>query len=1025
MLTFEFHHLPYYITGAEALPLYMETGLDYKTLIDTYEAGLSSDAEIGKRETLYGKCQILVDVKSFAVLVMEEFLNPFFVFQVFSVILWMYDDYVFYACVILGTSLTSLAISVFETRKNLKTIRTMAYYECPLNVLRGGDMQEMSSTEVVPGDVIEIPDNCKMPCDAALISGGAIMDEAMLTGESIPVLKDPLPYISSSQYDIDLDKRHTLYEGTFVIQTRNAGNSKSLGIVCRTGYMTMKGKLVRSILFPKPNKFKFYEDSLKFIAVLALMSLLGFIISLPITIEAGVAYGQLIKNFLNLVTITVPPALPVAMTVGITFALMRLKKYDIFCIAPPRINVAGKIDMVVFDKTGTLTEDGMDLLELGAVHGRELNMIKPEDATKDERTTKFVECMASCHSLTKVNGKVIGDTQDLKIFEATGWSYEEPDDDFDPVVKAIIKPPGYVSANNSFLETEGDPGLSTSVYQAPYQLGILHIFHFSSKLKRMGVVIKSINDEKLEFYMKGAPEIVSQLCRPETLPANLIKILADYTQAGYRVLACASKTLDPMPYETFRSLTIESIEDDLNFLGLIILQNRLKPETIPALRLLKKARVKAVMATGDNVLTGMSVARECGMINKKDDVYLGELMGNSISWQYFSYKNRENDEPLVANYTNEIDKPVWYERAHSDKFAIAVTGVTFGEIVKRAAENEDMKEILKTILQKGAVFARMSPDHKSLLIENLQDRGLLVAMCGDGANDCGALKAANVGISLSEAEASIAAPFTSKVPNISCVLKVLQEGRCALTTSLQCFKYMALYSMIQFTSTSFLFFFTSILGDNQYLVIDFFLILPLTIAMCYTGPYEKLSKRQPTATLISTTVLSSVIGQTAIQMLAQIAAYLLLLPQDFYETIDDPDTEDVKNNAECYENTVVFLTANFIYVAVCAVFNIGKPWKKPAYTNLYLTAIFFILLAFTIYMILIPFDWLKDQLLIKHLPYYFKGYLLAICGVYVVMAYLFERFFVNWLDTRRDTKHHKAKNMTYSIKSSVLSLNNS
>jgi len=69
-------------------------------------------------------------------------------------------------------------------------------------------------------------------------------------------------------------------------------------------------------------------------------------------------------------------------------------------------------------------------------------------------------------------------------------------------------------------------------------------------------------------------------------------------------------------------------------------------------------------------------------------------------------------------------------------------------------------------------------------------------MCGDGANDCGALKAADIGISLSEADSSIAAPFTSQIANISCVIDVLKEGRCALTTSLQCFKFMALYSMI-------------------------------------------------------------------------------------------------------------------------------------------------------------------------------------------------------------------------------------
>ncbi len=62
---------------------------------------------------------------------------------------------------------------------------------------------------------------------------------------------------------------------------------------------------------------------------------------------------------LDLVTITVPPALPAAMTAGTAFALARLKKMKIFCISPTRINVAGRVNMMVFDKTGTLTEDGL------------------------------------------------------------------------------------------------------------------------------------------------------------------------------------------------------------------------------------------------------------------------------------------------------------------------------------------------------------------------------------------------------------------------------------------------------------------------------------------------------------------------------------------------------------------------------------------------------------------------------------------------------------------------------------------
>ena len=129
----------------------------------------------------------------------------------------------------------------------------------------------------------------------------------------------------------------------------------------------------------------------------------------------------------------------------------------------------------------------------------------------------------------------------------------------------------------------------------------------------------------------------------------------------------------------------------------------------------------------------------------------------------------------------------------------------------------------------------------------------MAAMCGDGANDCGALKAAHVGVSLSEAEASVAAPFTSAVPNISCIPSLVREGRldittsilfskytiaiprCALVTSFGVFKYMALYSMIQFASVLILYSNKTNLGDTQFLYID--LVITTTIAVsCQATP---------------------------------------------------------------------------------------------------------------------------------------------------------------------------------------------
>jgi cation-transporting ATPase 13A2 len=123
----------------------------------------------------------------------------------------------------------------------------------------------------------------------------------------------------------------------------------------------MKGNLVRDILYPKPSKFKFYRDSLRFVFGMGLISIAGFFGTFKRQLDLGFGVEAMIDRCLNLITITVPPALPAAMTAGTVFALGRLRKQKIFCISPPRVNVAGRVNMMVFDKTGTLTEDGLQV----------------------------------------------------------------------------------------------------------------------------------------------------------------------------------------------------------------------------------------------------------------------------------------------------------------------------------------------------------------------------------------------------------------------------------------------------------------------------------------------------------------------------------------------------------------------------------------------------------------------------------------------------------------------------------------
>ena len=130
----------------------------------------------------------------------------------------------------------------------------------------------------MPGDVINVPDNAFLPCDFVLLTGQCIVNESMLTGESVPVIKNSLSP-SEDYFDLaneDSAKKSILYSGTKVIQARNTGGQSCIALVIRTGFVTTKGSLVRDILYPKPVNFKFYRESIYFVFAMSLVALIGF-----------------------------------------------------------------------------------------------------------------------------------------------------------------------------------------------------------------------------------------------------------------------------------------------------------------------------------------------------------------------------------------------------------------------------------------------------------------------------------------------------------------------------------------------------------------------------------------------------------------------------------------------------------------------------------------------------------------------------------------------------------------------------
>ncbi|XP_045358532.1 probable cation-transporting ATPase 13A4 isoform X2 [Leopardus geoffroyi] len=936
------------------------------------------------RRLICGPNTIDVEITPIWKLLIKEVLNPFYIFQLFSVCLWFSEDYKEYAFAIIIMSIMSIALTVYDLREQSVKLHHLVESHNSITVSvcgRRAGVQELESRFLVPGDLLILTGNkVQMPCDAILIDGSCVVDEGMLTGESIPVTKTPLPKMESSmpwktQSEADY-KRHVLFCGTEVIQAKGACSGTVRAVVLQTGFNTAKGDLVRSILYPKPMNFKLYRDAIRFLLCLVGIATIGMIYTLCVYVLSGEPPEEVVKKALDVITIAVPPALPAALTTGIIYAQKRLKKRGIFCISPQRIN------------TGTLTRDGLDLW--GAV---------PCDRSGFQEVHSFVSgrslpwgplcaAMASCHSLILLDGTIQGDPLDLKMFEATTWEMAVSGDDFHikgvPAHAMVVKP----CKTASQVPVEG--------------IAILHLFPFSSALQRMTVIVQEMGGDRLAF-MKGAPERVASFCQPETVPTSFVSELQIYTTQGFRVIALAYKKLEMDHHTT--AFTRDKVESDLIFLGLLILENRLKEETKPVLEELISARIRTVMITGDNLQTAITVARKSGMVSESQQVILieaNEITGSSsasISWKLveeksIAYSNQDN----YINIKEEVS-----DHGREGSYHFALSGKSFQVI------SQHFSSLLPKILINGTIFARMSPGQKSSLVEEFQKLDYFVGMCGDGANDCGALKMAHVGISLSEQEASVASPFTSKTPNIECVPHLIKEGRAALVTSFCMFKYMALYSMIQYVGVLLLYWETNSLSNYQFLFQDLAITTLIGVTMNLNGAYPKLVPFRPAGRLISPPLLLSVILNILLSLAMHIVGFILVQRQPWYSmemhsactvqnesisksTISPTAPEKIGSNGAftSFENTTIWFLGTINCIIMALIFSKGKPFRQPIYKNYIFVLVLVIQLGVCLFILFADIPELYRRLDLLCTPLLWRVYIIIMLSSNFIVSLVVE-----------------------------------
>ncbi|TYZ58913.1 hypothetical protein PybrP1_009517, partial [[Pythium] brassicae (nom. inval.)] len=781
-------------------------------------AGYASETELALAGIKWGKNDFDIPVPGFGTLLKEQLVAPFFVFQFFCMLLWCLDEYVYYSL------LTLLMLVVFECtvvkqrQRNMEMLSQMRRAPQRCLVYRSRRWGQIWSDQLVPGDICSIgvalqpgvgsaaAGEASVPCDLLLLHGSCIVNESMLSGESVPLRKEAVGAgldaaelrgpLRADDGSTMRHKGHVLFGGTKVLQHTTAGGAGApalarakgvptppdqgcVAFVLRTGFGTTQGSLVRTIIYSSQRVTANNAEAMWFIAFLLCFALgaAGVVLHEGLQ-DASRNRFKLLLHCVMIVTSVVPPELPMELSLAVTNSLIALAKVGVFCTEPFRIPFAGRIDVCCFDKTGTLTSDELTLLGVvgletrvasdpRAPSGGALDIVAPEHLPLDSELV-----LAGCQSLVLLNGHVVGDPIELTAVQGIQWN----------VVFGAGAAAGGTSVQPSFYSSR----------RGEIQcVDILHRFAFSSEHKRMSTVVRVVkgdNDarDELRVLTKGAPEVLEPLFA--AAPAYYRCVYRHFAARGHRVLALGYR---PVPADwtlaDVRQKSRREVERDLVFAGFIVLDSPLKDDTKRTVRDLMRAKHKVVIVTGDNALTACDVARQVG-VNAGDAkqplILSATASSNAVEWVAI-----DNGAPEDGAETVPFD--VARVRELSSQYDLCVTGealTALYEQVNEGDENAALEAFLRTLAGicmhvtvgggggGGGGSAKSQSFHERL--QAMQDE--------DDAN------AALVRLG----DASIASPFTSKSSSIRIVKQLIRQGRCTLVTTIQMYKILGVNCLV-------------------------------------------------------------------------------------------------------------------------------------------------------------------------------------------------------------------------------------
>ncbi|MCJ7520746.1 MAG: HAD-IC family P-type ATPase [Dehalococcoidia bacterium] len=657
--------------------------------LSTNTNGLSS-AEATARLEKYGYNELQFKKQSTLVRFLLQFRSALvyvlLIAAVVTAVLEMWIDSAVIFVVVIANAIIGF-IQEGRAEASMEVLSKMMVLECA--VRRDGEHKDIPARELVPGDIVLLEEGDRVPADLRLFYvRNLAIDEAPLTGESVPVDKTTEPFMNP-----DLppgDQRCMAFSGTFV--SRGAGH----GIVVATANQTEIGKIAELMKETKSEAAPLMKKMAQFTKVL----IIAVLILAAINLILGATLGgyDFIYSFLTSVSLAVaaiPEGLPAILTIALAAGARTMARRNALIRRLPAVETLGSATVICSDKTGTLTKSEMTVVRV-------------------------------------YSGK--------KIYSVTGSGYEPTGEFFldnrkvDPLSEIDLAETlsAGLLCNSAFLrqtdgkyEISGDPTEGALVVSGT-KAGISEAFlrldqiPFGSEHRYMATLHQ--HKEGNIIYVKGSPERVLSMCRMQLVNGNVEPVepglIADMVEemAGdaLRVLGLAYKRV---PTDK-TSLTSDDLED-MVFTGLQGMIDPPREEAIDAVRKCKRAGIRVIMITGDHAKTAQAIATQLGI-------------GDG-------------------------------------------SAVLTGEDLSKMSDDE-----LYQVVEQVSVYARVAPVDKFRVTTQLQKRGHIVAMTGDGVNDAPALKAADIGVAMGLKGTDVSREAADMVlvdDNFASIVAAVEEGR--------------------------------------------------------------------------------------------------------------------------------------------------------------------------------------------------------------------------------------------------------